>query len=338
MEHETAITEEPKQVDCGARDCMNGLWKGKAKYTCYTCKGTGKVTSKLTDKSLTNSIALLKSNIDQLSDRSKSFAESLIKQAERKGSLSPKQMPYLNSLIADAVKSASRPIVFKSAKVATPKPVNEVTTMTGFEAVVEMMTAAHDTLQVCRLRIHTENLGQIVFKSEKVRTSSWGAPSVYAPTPLITVERNKVVLGTIDRATSVGTFNTLNGRRATYFTNVEADIDAFRQDPIGVMTAHGKKTGNCCFCGRDLTDHRSTAHGYGPICAKKFSLVWDSKSAMVIEKKIEDRTENARIIHDIIKGVWNVVDSDDATILATFTSGADAHRFVDEFSTIEKVA
>lgn len=334
MENETAMPTEPNQVDCGARDCVNGKWKGKAKYTCYTCKGTGKVTSKLTDIVLTENIAILKSNIDSLPDRSKSFAESLIKQAERKGSLSPKQMPYLTSLIADALKIASTP---KPAP--TPKPVNVVTTMSGFEAVVEMMTAAHETLQVCRLRIHTENLGQIVFKSERVRTSHYGVrPAIYSPNPLITVERKGVVLGTIDRATSIGTFNTLEGRRATYFGNVEEDIDAFRQDPIGVMTAHGKKTGNCCFCGRDLTDHRSTAHGYGPICAKKFKLVWDSKSAMVIETKIAERTENARIVHDIIKGVWNVVDSDDATILATFTSSSDAHRFVDEFSTIEKVA
>tara|TARA_R110000803_G_scaffold107958_4_gene176150 strand:- start:4253 stop:5266 length:1014 start_codon:yes stop_codon:yes gene_type:complete len=334
-EAESSISLTTDQVKCGARDCSNGLWKGKAKYTCYTCKGTGKVTSKLTDKSLTNSIALLKSNIDQLSDRSKSFAESLIKQAERKGSLSPKQMPYLDSLIADAVKSASRP-----KPVATPKPVNENFTVSGFEAVTEMMTATHDNgLQICRLRLHTPK-GQIVFKSatRSVRTGGWGTPATRVMNEYIKVEMNGVELGAINRDTSVAGFRTLQGRRFTHYKSVESDIDAFRQDPIGVMTAMGKKTGNCCFCGRDLTDNRSTAHGYGPVCAKRYSLAWNTDSAMVIEEAISERTEEARIVHDIINGVWNVVDSDDATILATFTSASDARRFVDEFSTIEKVA
>ena len=324
-------------TDCGARDCSGGFWKGKSKYPCYTCKGTGKVESKLTDPTLKAQVNELKSVIDNLPARSKSFAESLIKQAERKGSLSPKQMPYLLSMTADGLKVKSTP-----KPVPKPKPVNEVTTTVGWEGVTTMMTATHENLQTCRLRIHTD-AGQVVFKS-KVERKYLGYDKVSGkhnyentPQPLIYVELNKTLVGTINRTESVATFNTLKGRTPTQFKRVEGDIDLFRQDPIGVMTAHGKKSGNCCFCGRDLTDHRSTAHGYGPICAKRYTLPWNSTDAMVIESEIAEKTQEA-IVMFVEEGVWEVNDSESGDTLATFTNHADANRFADEYSNIEKVA
>jgi hypothetical protein len=34
----------------------------------------------------------------------------------------------------------------------------------------------------------------------------------------------------------------------------------------------GKETGQCCFCGLELTDPESVEVGYGPVCAKKHGL------------------------------------------------------------------
>lgn len=45
-------------------------------------------------------------------------------------------------------------------------------------------------------------------------------------------------------------------------------------DPAGVASAFGKLTGNCCFCFRPLETGRSTAVGYGPVCADKYGLSW----------------------------------------------------------------
>lgn len=42
------------------------------------------------------------------------------------------------------------------------------------------------------------------------------------------------------------------------------------QDPLAEAVAHGKATGECSCCGRELTDPASIAAGIGPICAKKF--------------------------------------------------------------------
>ena len=55
---------------------------------------------------------------------------------------------------------------------------------------------------------------------------------------------------------------------------VMACLSAFDSDPSAVATAHGHNTGKCCFCNKALTDGRSVAMGYGPICAGKYNLTW----------------------------------------------------------------
>lgn len=51
-------------------------------------------------------------------------------------------------------------------------------------------------------------------------------------------------------------------------------VKTFAADPAGVAAAHGHRTGSCCFCNRELTDARSTAVGYGPVCAGHYGLPW----------------------------------------------------------------
>jgi len=60
--------------------------------------------------------------------------------------------------------------------------------------------------------------------------------------------------------------------------NVESELQKFAADPEGLATRYGRMTGCCCFCGRKLTDARSTDVGYGPTCADKFGLDWGSKA------------------------------------------------------------
>lgn len=48
----------------------------------------------------------------------------------------------------------------------------------------------------------------------------------------------------------------------------------FAADPARVASEHGRLTGRCCFCHHALEDERSTAVGYGPVCADHFGLPW----------------------------------------------------------------
>lgn len=41
-------------------------------------------------------------------------------------------------------------------------------------------------------------------------------------------------------------------------------------DPLAEAIAHGKATGTCSCCGRELTDPESIARGIGPVCAEKY--------------------------------------------------------------------
>lgn len=61
--------------------------------------------------------------------------------------------------------------------------------------------------------------------------------------------------------------------------SVEPQLKEFAANPEEVAAKYGKLTGCCSFCGRSLTDERSTDVGYGPVCAKKFGLGWGRTKA-----------------------------------------------------------
>lgn len=73
--------------------------------------------------------------------------------------------------------------------------------------------------------------------------------------------------GRIDMA---GIFHASNNCPA----NVLEFLKQFAADPVNVAATYGKATGNCCFCKIGLSDPRSLAVGYGPICAGNFGLPW----------------------------------------------------------------
>lgn len=58
------------------------------------------------------------------------------------------------------------------------------------------------------------------------------------------------------------------------FNEVSQVVRSFAADPAGFSAAHGRATGQCCYCGRGLTDERSVAVGYGPVCAEHYGLPW----------------------------------------------------------------
>ncbi len=51
-------------------------------------------------------------------------------------------------------------------------------------------------------------------------------------------------------------------------------LDNLECDPEGTAAEYGRTSGVCCYCGNELTDARSKAVGYGPVCAKSYRLPW----------------------------------------------------------------
>jgi hypothetical protein len=50
----------------------------------------------------------------------------------------------------------------------------------------------------------------------------------------------------------------------------EAEIVKIASNPHAEAVAYGQRTGNCCICNRELTNHASIDAGIGPICASKY--------------------------------------------------------------------
>jgi len=51
---------------------------------------------------------------------------------------------------------------------------------------------------------------------------------------------------------------------------VQAQVIAVCRDPLAQVVAHGRQTGICACCGRQLIDETSVARGIGPICFDKY--------------------------------------------------------------------
>ena len=59
-----------------------------------------------------------------------------------------------------------------------------------------------------------------------------------------------------------------------------AIIQKFAADPAKVAADYGKLTHNCCYCSKGLDTPESLAQGYGPVCAKHYSLPWGKNAAV----------------------------------------------------------
>lgn len=90
-----------------------------------------------------------------------------------------------------------------------------------------------------------------------------------------------------------GTFQPSRQITALQLPAITERLRAFSADPAGIAAEHGRLTGRCCFCNRALEDERSTAVGYGPVCARRFGLAW-GKAATFFETQADiDAEERA---------------------------------------------
>lgn len=195
-------------------------------------------------------------NINNLSDSDRSFAQSLFSQLHnpRGRGLSDKQWAWVDRL----------------AKRATGQESQRQTTALGSVAgLLDLFNTA---------------------KANGLKNPAIVAQSPVGPIRISVAGGNARFPGTINVAEK-GRFG-----EATWYGRIKLDgtfeaarngapaelvtyLAQFAANPAETAAAHGHTTGNCCFCDRPLTDARSTSVGYGPICAKKWSLPWGEVQA-----------------------------------------------------------
>ena len=186
--------------------------------------------------------------IPQMQAKDQPFASSLLASFRKYGSLTCKQ-EYWAKVLVD--------------RISAPAP--EAVQVSGIFRIRRMFDTAAARLKYPKIWLGTE--------ASPLRLSIAGPNSRYAGSIMVTDGRpfgcNRFY-GAIDENGSMKP-----GRDLT--PQVTAELVALASDPDGKAGSYGRLTGCCCFCNTALTDERSIAVGYGPVCAKNFGLAWGSR-------------------------------------------------------------
>lgn len=191
----------------------------------------------------------LNANLAKLDESDRNFALSLLNQLASRGNLSDKQWDWVRRL---------------AQRTQNPQAPRQTTALGSVAGLLDLFNTA---------------------KANGLKNPAIVARSPVGPIRISVAGGNARFPGTINVAEK-GRFG-----EAKWFGRIKLDgtfeaakdgappalvsyLAEFAAKPAETAAAHGHTTGNCCFCDRPLTDERSTSVGYGPICAKKWSLPW----------------------------------------------------------------
>lgn len=180
------------------------------------------------------------------------FARSLVTQNEMNGpDLTAKQMAWVHIIVVEH---------------ESPREDDrEVVSLTQIRSMIDR---AAETLKVPKINLTTS-------EGQRVRLSRAGDGSRRPGVIHVTDGRpygSNTYFGSID-------FDGLWTINPNTPDDVRALLVSFDRDPEAVATAYGRNTGSCSFCSRELTDGRSVAVGYGPVCAERYALPWGEDRA-----------------------------------------------------------
>lgn len=166
------------------------------------------------------------------------FAASLNSWWLRKGALSEKQVAAVERIIA---RNAERALKDANAPVVNIKEIEDRFEYAKLKGVGRPML----------------RLGSFKFKPASAASSNYGA--IY-----VTAEADGRYLGKIKGG------QLFASRECT--AEDEAEIVRVAADPAAAAKAYGIRTGNCCVCGRLLTNEESIDRMIGPICAGRYGF------------------------------------------------------------------
>jgi len=134
----------------------------------------------------------------------------------------------------------------------------------SFQGVVDLLTRAHTNLKFPKIKI---SLGD-----RKIKLYRAGERSKYCGQVQVCDDAPFGQGRYYGRVDADGAFHaSSDGRALEGLTEMLAEL---AENPAGAALKHARRTGNCCFCARDLVDPRSVSMGYGPICADHYGLPW----------------------------------------------------------------
>jgi hypothetical protein len=173
------------------------------------------------------------------------FSGDLVRSVKKYGDLSERQF-------AAAYASEEKHAVRQAAKQAERAAADAARVVLDLTRINELFEG-----------VLAKGLKKPVLRADKLAISI--APATGKNAGCLYVKDEGQYAGKIDRA---GKFFKLREARA----EIEAELVLLATDPRAAAIAHGRNTGNCSCCGRQLTDPKSIELGIGPICLEKWAL------------------------------------------------------------------
>jgi hypothetical protein len=157
--------------------------------------------------------------------------------------------------------SCGAEIDWRSFAGAAPKAPGKLIYPQLVERLLQMFAASK--VDHLRIRLTTMTKANVVL--------AWSAPS-----RTVTVnDGGAVTYGSL--SLDSGEYVAVRQLEGLFELLAEADVDL-----VAAARRHAEATGNCSFCGLELSDPRSVAAGYGPICAVHYGLPWGEEEPAVI--------------------------------------------------------
>jgi hypothetical protein len=204
----------------------------------------------------------LKAALPNLSQSDQNFANSLLEKFDKYGSFTSNMLPYVEKLIA----RAARP------------QVGVIHLEQGMAGVIALFDRARKHLKSPKINLQTPTGQAVSLSVAGANSRNPGYINVTDGQPF----GQNMWFGRISPVGEWTPSRTAEDRPTTA-TEIYTLLNQLAADPAGVAAAHGRLTGRCCFChGKQMTDPRSLAVGYGQVCAKKFGVEWGVKKAHTV--------------------------------------------------------
>ena len=257
--------------ECGGTGKYRGPRVHQHRDHCFACKGKGYFMSSREDREKgraarqDNKERKRREGLDLLEETNpglvtflakagewSEFAGSLYEQVQTRGTLSEKQVAAAESM---RIKCEAR------RKARAEKRAAQETAEPVYGELSRSFLSASEHLKWPKLRLVTENGQRVVLSRCGPNSRTPGHVNVTDGGPF----GANTYFGRIDPEGRAFLRDTAKG-------DVEELLGRFDADPDGEIKEQGARTGNCCCCGRELTDPVSVANGIGPVCAGRWGF------------------------------------------------------------------
>jgi Family of unknown function (DUF6011) len=202
-------------------------------------------------------VQLLTLNMHRLSPKDQKFAQSLLDALKKYHGLTPSQEHWLG-------------VMAQKACSAHPEIEKNVEHVSSFAGVYALFTKAKEKLKWPKINLMID-AGPLLLALAGAKSK---VPNVINVTDGAPFGSNKWY----GRVYPDGKWEQGN-QSYPEMGQVRKMLEELAAEPAKVAVMYGKLTGRCCFCNRALSDEKSTAVGYGPICAEHFGLSKEWKEA-----------------------------------------------------------